>query len=99
LGRCAGGAFAPLLAIGFPDRVLSLTLLSTSPATGGERSLPSPTERFNAFLASGEVDWPELPSVIEYFVGYQRMVAGGARPFDEAARRALIRRDVERARH
>jgi hypothetical protein len=45
------------------------------------------------------VDWSELPSVIEYFVGYQRMLAGGARPFDEAARRELVRRDVERARH
>jgi hypothetical protein len=36
--------------------------------------------------------------VIEYFVGYQRMLAGGARPFDEAPWRELVRRDVERAR-
>jgi pimeloyl-ACP methyl ester carboxylesterase len=98
VGVSAGGAFAQLLAIGFPDRVLSLTLISTSPATAGERSLPSPTERFNAFLASADVDWSERRSVIEYLVGYQRMLAGGARPFDEAAWRALVRRDVERAR-
>jgi pimeloyl-ACP methyl ester carboxylesterase len=98
VGVSAGGAFAQLLAIGFPDRVLSLTLISTSSATAGERSLPSPTERFNAFLASGEVDWSERRSVIEYLVGYQRMLAGGARPFDEAAWRALVSRDVERAR-
>jgi pimeloyl-ACP methyl ester carboxylesterase len=31
----AGGAFAQLLALGFPDRVLSLVLISTSPATPG----------------------------------------------------------------
>jgi pimeloyl-ACP methyl ester carboxylesterase len=98
VGVSAGGAFAQLLAIGFPDRVLSLTLISTSSATAGERSLPSPTERFNAFLASAEVDWSERRSVIEYLVGYQRMLAGGARPFDEAAWRALVSRDVERAR-
>jgi pimeloyl-ACP methyl ester carboxylesterase len=48
VGVSAGGAFAQLLAIGFPDRVLSLTLISTSPAIAGERSLPSPTGRFNA---------------------------------------------------
>jgi pimeloyl-ACP methyl ester carboxylesterase len=98
VGVSAGGAFAQLLAIGFPDRVFSLTLISTSPATAGERSLPSPTERFDEFLASAEVDWSERRSVIEYFVGYQRMLAGGARPFDDAAWRELVRRDVERAR-
>lgn len=98
VGVSAGGAFAQLLAIGFPDRVLSLTLISTSPATDGGRSLPSPTERFDTFLASAEVDWSERDSVIEYLVGYQRMLAGGARPFDEAGWRELVRRDVERAR-
>jgi pimeloyl-ACP methyl ester carboxylesterase len=98
LGVSAGGAFAQLLALGFPDRVRSLTLISTSPATGGERSLPPPTERFNAFLASAEVDWSERQSVIEYLVGYQRMLAGGVRPFDEVAWRELVHRDVERAR-
>jgi len=56
VGVSAGGAFAQLLALGFPDRVLSLVLISTSPATRAERSLPSPTERFNRFLASAEVE-------------------------------------------
>jgi pimeloyl-ACP methyl ester carboxylesterase len=98
VGVSAGGAFAQLLALGFPDRVLSLVLISTSPATPGQRSLPSPTERFNEFLASAEVDWSEQESVIEYLVGYERMLAGGARPFDEAAWRELIDRDVGRAR-
>jgi pimeloyl-ACP methyl ester carboxylesterase len=97
VGVSAGGAFAQLLAIGYPDRLLSLTLISTSPATAEERSLPSPTERFDAFVSSGEVDWSERRSAIEYMVGYQRMLAGGARPFDEAAWRQLVRRDVERS--
>jgi pimeloyl-ACP methyl ester carboxylesterase len=98
VGVSAGGAFAQLLALGYPDRVLSLVLISTSPATSGERSLPSPTERFNDFLASAEVDWSDHGSVIEYLVGYERVLAGGARSFDEAAWRELIRSDVERAR-
>jgi pimeloyl-ACP methyl ester carboxylesterase len=98
VGVSAGGAFAQLLALGFPDRVLSLVLISTSPATLGERSLPSATERFNGFLASTEVDWSDRGSVIEYLVAYERMLAGGARPFDEEAWRELVSRDVERAR-
>jgi pimeloyl-ACP methyl ester carboxylesterase len=98
VGVSAGGAFGQLLALGFPDRVLSLVLISTSPATPGERSLPSATERFNDFLASAEVDWSDQGSVIEYLVGYERMLAGGVRPSDEAAWRELVRRDVQRAR-
>jgi pimeloyl-ACP methyl ester carboxylesterase len=98
VGVSAGGAFAQLLALGFPDRVLSLALISTSPATHGERSLPSATERFSAFPASAEVDWSDRASVIEYLVAYERMLTGGVRPFDEGAWRELVGRDVERAR-
>jgi pimeloyl-ACP methyl ester carboxylesterase len=98
VGVSAGGGFAQLLALGFPNRVLSLVLISTSPATPGRRSLPSATERFSGFLVSAEVDWSDQGSVIEYLVGYERMLAGGARPFDETAWRELVRRDVERAR-
>jgi pimeloyl-ACP methyl ester carboxylesterase len=98
VGVSAGGALAQLLALRFPDDVLSLVLISTSPATPGARSLPSPTERFNDFLGAAEVEWSDAGSVIEYLVGYERMLAGGERSFDEAAWRELVGRDVERAR-
>src|ERR671931_712660 len=52
VGVSAGGAFAQLLALGFPERVLSLVLISTSPATSGVRSLPSATEQYRRFLAA-----------------------------------------------
>jgi pimeloyl-ACP methyl ester carboxylesterase len=99
VGVSAGGAFAQLLALGFPDRVISLVLISTSPATPGERGLPSATERYMEFLATAEVEWSDQESVIEYLVDYSRVLAGGERPFDEAAIRTLVRRDVERARN
>src|SRR3954468_20009739 len=85
VGVSAGGAFAQLLALGFPDRVLSLVLISTSSATRGDRNLPSASELFGDFLASVEVDWSDRRSVIEYLVSYERMLAGGVRPFDETA--------------
>jgi pimeloyl-ACP methyl ester carboxylesterase len=44
------------------------------------------------------VDWSDAGSVVEYLVGYSRMLAGGRRPFDEAGVRDLVRRDVDRAR-
>ena len=97
VGASAGGAFAQLLALAYPDRVLSLVLISTSPAMPGERGLPPATERYQRFVASATVDWSDESSVIESLVDYARMLAGGARPFDEAATHELVRRDVERA--
>jgi pimeloyl-ACP methyl ester carboxylesterase len=97
VGVSAGGAFAQLLALDFPDRVLSLVLISTSAATPGDRGLPSPSEEFGRFVATAEVDWSDAESVIEYLVDYSRLLAGDRRPFDAPARRALVRRDVERA--
>jgi pimeloyl-ACP methyl ester carboxylesterase len=99
VGVSAGGALAQLMALDFTDRVLSLVLISTSPATPGDRGLPPPTEEFRRFVAAGEPDWSNRHSVIEYFVEYSRVLAGGQRPFDEAATRDLVRRDVERARN
>jgi len=94
VGVSAGGAFAQLLALGSPDRVLTLTLISTSPATRVAAELPAATERYRKFVASAEVDWADEQSVIDYLVGYARVLAGR---FDEPAARDLVRRDVARA--
>jgi pimeloyl-ACP methyl ester carboxylesterase len=98
VGVSAGGAFAQLMALDFPDRVLSLVLISTSPATSGDRGLPPPTSEFGRFVTSAHVDWSDPESVVEYLVGYSRMLAGDQRPFDERACEELVRRDVGRAR-
>jgi pimeloyl-ACP methyl ester carboxylesterase len=98
VGVSAGGAFAQLLALEFPDRVLSLVLISTSPAVRVERKLPPPTEEFGRFASTAQVDWSDAGSVIEYLVDYSLVLGGGERPFDEAAARDRMRRDVERAR-
>jgi pimeloyl-ACP methyl ester carboxylesterase len=99
VGVSAGGAFAQLLALDSPDRVLSLVLISTSPAmpVGGE--LPAPTEAFGRFVSTGQADWSDADSVIAYLVDYFRVLAGDRRRFDETAVRELVRRDVERSRN
>jgi pimeloyl-ACP methyl ester carboxylesterase len=97
VGVSMGGALVQLFALDFPDRVLSLVLISTSRALPGERELPPPTDDLARFTATAKVDWSDAESVIEYLVEYSRVLAGGRRPFDEAAVRELARRDLERA--
>jgi pimeloyl-ACP methyl ester carboxylesterase len=96
VGVSAGGAFAQLLAVDFPERVLSLVLISTSPALPGDRALPPPTEEFTRFFSTARVNWSDIDSVIGYQVDYSRVLAGGLRPFDETGIRELVRRDVDR---
>jgi pimeloyl-ACP methyl ester carboxylesterase len=97
VGVSGGGALAQLLALDHPDRVRSLVLISTTGALPIDRRLPPPTEAFGRFVSTEQVDWSDTASVIDNQVAYARMLAGGRRPFDEAAVRDLVRRDVERA--
>jgi pimeloyl-ACP methyl ester carboxylesterase len=98
VGVSAGGGIVQEFALDYPDRVLSLVLVSTSPVTPGGRPLPPPTEEFGRFASSARVDWSDPGSVIEYQVEYARVLAGDQRSFDESAAADLVRRDVERAR-
>jgi pimeloyl-ACP methyl ester carboxylesterase len=98
VGVSAGGGFAQVVALTHPDRVLSLVLVSTSPATPGDRRLPPPTDAFGRFVSTAEVDWSDSESVVGYLLDYSRVIAGEQRPFDEAAFDQLIRSDIERAR-
>ncbi|WP_245681867.1 alpha/beta fold hydrolase [Actinomadura kijaniata] len=98
VGVSAGGGITQLLALDFPERVLSLVLISTSPALPGDRALPPASREYARFVSSATVDWSDAESVIGYLVEYSRVLGGGRRPFDEARIRALVRRDVERAR-
>ncbi|MBL8778443.1 MAG: alpha/beta hydrolase [Acidimicrobiales bacterium] len=97
VGVSAGGAFAQLLALDRPDRVEGLVLITTTAALSLDRELPPPTDEFLRFASGFSVDWEDEASVIEGQVAYARLLAGGVRPFDEAAMRDLVRRDVERA--
>jgi pimeloyl-ACP methyl ester carboxylesterase len=97
VGVSAGGAMAQLLALDFADRVSSLVLISTSPAVPVDRELPPPTDEFRRFVGGTEVDWSDRQSVLDYLVGYSRLLSGEHRTFDEPGCRDFVGRDLERA--
>ena len=98
VGVSAGGGIAQEFALDSPDRVLSLTLISTTSALSLGRGLPGPTAEFMRFVGTAQVDRSDPESVIEWLVEYSRALAGEERPFEEEATRDLVRRDVERHR-
>ena len=75
------------------SRWCSSAALPPRRATGDSRRR---ADEFSRFAAGAEVDWSNRDSVVDYLVGYSRVLAGGQRPFDEAAQRDLVQRDIER---
>jgi pimeloyl-ACP methyl ester carboxylesterase len=95
VGLSMGGGIAQYLAIRHPDRVITLTLLATSP--GPADDLPPMAERLRAAFADPqpEPDWTDHDSLVEYFVATQRPFAGPD-SFDEAAVRKAAGRAADR---
>jgi pimeloyl-ACP methyl ester carboxylesterase len=96
VGISMGGGIAQFVALDHPDRVASLTLISTSPGTGAD--LPGISTELRAHFAgaTAEPDWSDRAAVIDYIVEDARPYAGKSRPFDEAAWRDLAGRDFDR---
>jgi pimeloyl-ACP methyl ester carboxylesterase len=91
VGLSMGGTLAQLLTLDHPDRVLSLTAISTT-AGVGDPDLPG------ASLAEiPDPDWTSDEAVVSYFVESQRALA--VAPFDEAEVRAVAAIAVSRTKN
>lgn len=99
IGMSLGGMVAQIAAFSRPERVATLTLISTTPVGADTAGLPDMSPAYLAHCADAEqVDWTQDAQVIEHVVKDMRMIAGTAHSHDPAAARALVERDVARAR-
>jgi len=99
VGMSLGGMIAQFAALARPDRVASLTAISTSPVGTDASHLPKTTAAYMEHAATGEsVDWTDRSQVIDFMLRDVRAIAGTAHPHDAAAARRLIETDHDRAR-
>ncbi|MCV0395653.1 MAG: alpha/beta fold hydrolase [Rhizobiaceae bacterium] len=96
-GMSLGGMIAQIMASQTPERVASLTLISTTPLNLDGR-LPPSTEDYMRHSAKGEtIDWTDRGQVIDFVAQDVRMIAGTSHPHDAQAARAFIERDYDRS--
>ena len=98
-GLSMGGALAQRIVVDHPERVLSVTLMSTSPATPGGPELPPPSDALRAVFSGdgpAEPDWSDREAAIAYLLEAERPYVG-SRGLDEAAMRALLGRVYDRS--
>jgi pimeloyl-ACP methyl ester carboxylesterase len=91
--RSMSGGIGLILGVDHPDRVLSLTFVSTST---GEDGLPPPSDELAA--APAAPDPADPAAVVDFVVASAKAYSGGSPFFDETATRALVERDVARTR-
>ena len=97
-GMSMGGALAQVVGLTFPERVASLTAISTTKFTGPEEGLPGSTDSYREHAATADdLDWSDAEAVKDFIVRDMRALAGTGHEFDEAAARAQVERDFARA--
>ncbi|MFE5541461.1 alpha/beta fold hydrolase [Streptomyces sp. NPDC056492] len=104
VGISMGGGIAQRLGVGFPRRVATLTLISTSPGGPGEPGgpgrpgLPPMSDALaKVFAEPGEApDWTDREAVVEYFLAAEHTFAGTI-PVDEDRLRRTAGRAFDRS--
>ncbi|MFC0624895.1 alpha/beta fold hydrolase [Kribbella deserti] len=87
VGVSMGGGFAQRLVVEHPERVASVTFISTSP---GDPELPPMSDKLQAaFSAEAEpTDWSNSETALDSLIELDRLFAG-TYPYDEPGRRAI----------
>jgi pimeloyl-ACP methyl ester carboxylesterase len=98
VGMSFGGLIGQYAALEHPERVRSLTVISSSPAGIDTSHLPGMSEAYLAHLEAAEtIDWSDRGQAIAHMLAESRLIAWTAHPFDEAGMRAFIARDHDRS--
>ncbi|MCZ7472435.1 MULTISPECIES: alpha/beta fold hydrolase [Rhizobium/Agrobacterium group] len=96
VGFSLGGMVGQVAALRNPERVLSLTTISTSPVGVDTSGLPASGPAWMEHM-SVEANWSDRADAVAYLVEDARLTAGTAHQFDAAGTRAFLERDFDRS--
>ncbi|MER8609156.1 alpha/beta fold hydrolase [Mesorhizobium sp. M0815] len=98
VGMSMGGVIAQLVALKYPSRVTSLTVISSSPLGIDTSHLPGTTEAYRKHSDEGaKVDWSDRGQAVDFIVKDAYALTGTARSFDEQRTRAFVEQDYDRS--
>ncbi|WP_103106624.1 alpha/beta fold hydrolase [Brevibacillus reuszeri] len=100
VGMSLGGMIAQVIAIKYPQRMLTMTLIASSffGSEDNTRNLPPMDERILAFHAkAGTLDWSDHDAVASYMVEGSRLLCGSKRKFDEERVYKQVTTEIKRA--
>lgn len=97
VGMSLGGLISQIASIKYPNRIKSLTLLSTGPWGDSDPTIPEMDTRILDFhVKSGTVDWSNEDSVVNYMIEGAALMSG-RKQFDRQRGEKLIRKEFNRA--
>lgn len=99
VGISLGGLISQIASIKYPDRVKSLTLMSSMPWADSDPTIPEMDPRILDFQSKAvTVDWTNEDSVVKYLINGAILV-GGRKQFDRKRGERLIRAEFKRAKN
>lgn len=98
MGMSLGGMIAQIVALSNPERVLSLTLVSSSVFAPPNPELPAIDSNILAYHASAvTLNWADPAAVMDYMVNGWRLLSGSLRVFADATIRLIGEAEAARA--
>ncbi|WP_311083098.1 alpha/beta hydrolase [Paenibacillus polymyxa] len=95
VGMSMGGMLTQMIALQHPDRVLTVTLISTS---NFAPDLPPMEEKVMDYFSNMEaIDWTNEQSVVDFVIGRSRILVGSKHPFDENKVYKLVKEEWKRS--
>jgi len=95
IGMSMGGMLTQMIALRYPERVLTVTLLSTSNFAS---HLPPMEDKVMAFFSNmGAIDWTNEQSVVGFAIDRSRILVGSKHSFDEYRVGLLAKKEFARS--
>lgn len=97
VGMSLGGYLSQLLALKYPTRVQSITLIASEPLASSDPDMPGVSPTVLEYHAkAGQLDWSDREAVLDYQIGAWELLSGSAHPFDPNLIRQLAAEELDR---